>query len=187
MIRYFIALEIPDQSRAQLEEVQQKLKQVIPQVRLTNPEKVHLTLAFVGEHPSSLQPALVEIIQNAVMGISAFTVTPAYLDGFPELHHPQVFWVGVKGDIDKLFVIREKIKDSLKKLNLNTDERRYVPHIAIAKIKNDFSLKPYQEENLQKIMSQNFDPITISSIKLFESIPEHGFHFHNTLAEINLI
>lgn len=185
-MRYFIALEIPDTSRNELEEVQQKLKQIIPEVRLTDPEKVHLTLSFVGEQPESLKNSLVEIIKNAVLGIKPFTVTPAYIDGFPSLHYPQVFWMGVKGDIDKLFIIREKIKDGLVKLKLTIDERRFIPHIAIAKIKKDFKLNPNQEEDLQKIMSDNFLPIKIFSIKLFESIPEHGFHKHNTLAEISL-
>lgn len=186
MIRFFIALEIPDNSKNELENVQQKLKQIIPEVRLTDPEKVHLTLAFVGEQNDSMKDNLIEVIKNAVLGISLFEVTPAYIDGFPSLHYPQVFWVGVKGDIDKLFIIREKIKDGLVKLKLTIDERRFIPHIAIAKTKKDFKLNPIQEESLQKIISVDFSPIQISSIKLFESIPEHGFHTHNTLAEIQL-
>lgn len=186
MIRFFIALEIPDISKSELEEVQQKLKQVIPEVRLTDPEKVHLTLAFVGEQPESLKNSLIKIIQDAVLEITQFQVTPAYVDGFPSLHYPQVFWIGIKGDIDKLFIIREKIKDGLVKLKLTIDERRFIPHIAIAKIKKDFKLNQSQEEILQKIMTNKFSPIQISSIKLFESIPEHGFHKHNTLAEIKL-
>ena len=185
-MRFFIALEIPDISKEELEDIQQKLKQIIQEVRLTDPAKVHLTLAFVGNQEGSMKDSLVEVIKNAVKGISSFTVTPSYIDGFPSLHYPQVFWVGVKGDIDKLFVIRGKIKDGLVKLKLTIDERRFIPHIAIAKTKNDFKLNQFQEEALQKIMTDNFSPIQISSIKLFESIPEHGFHTHNTLAEIKL-
>ncbi|MBI4036504.1 RNA 2',3'-cyclic phosphodiesterase [Candidatus Daviesbacteria bacterium] len=186
MIRFFIALEIPDQSRAQLEEVQQKLKQVIPQLRLTDPEKVHLTVAFVGEQNDNLQPDLVAVIQKATWEIAPFEVTPAYIDGFPNLHHSHTFWVGVKGDIDKLFIIRERVKDGLARLGIPTDERRYIPHIAIAKTAKGFKLKPPQEVELERLMQIPFDPIAISSIKLFASLPEHGFHTHNTLAEIKL-
>ena len=185
-MRFFIALEIPDTSKKQLEQVQQKLKQIIPEVRLTDSEKVHLTLAFVGEQNNSLVNDLIAIIQKAVQEIAPFEVTPAYIDGFPELHHPQVFWVGVKGDIDKILLIRERIKDGLVNLHLPTDERRFIPHISIAKINKNFSINSDTEESLQKIMTQSFDPIKISSIKLFESIPDHGFHRHNTLAEISL-
>ncbi len=186
-MRYFIALEIPDECRQDLKMVQDHLKQVVPGVRLTNNEKLHLTIAFIGEESDKLQSQLVGIIKNASVNIPTFQVTPAYIDGFPNLHEPHTFWVGVKGDIDKLFVIRERIKDGLINLGLDVDERRYIPHIAIAKINNNYQLGLDQENRLQEMMLENsFEPIQINSIKLFESVPEHGFHRHNTLAQIPL-
>lgn len=185
-MRFFIALEIPKDCQSQLENVQEKLKNLIPAVRLTNSNKLHLTLAFVGERPEVLQDSLVEIIKNAAQEISPFEITPAYIDGFPNIHSPNTIWVGVKGDIDKLLLIRERIKDGLQNLRLEVDERRFTPHIAIAKVTN-IRIDPRTENALAGLMAQNFDPIQISSIKLFESIPDEGFHRHNTLAEIKLI
>lgn len=184
-MRFFIALEIPTDSETQLEDVQQKLKQLIPPVRLTDSDKLHLTLAFIGEQPDSLQSNLVEIIKEATQNVPSFEITPAYIDAFPNIHSPHTLWIGVKGDIDKLLLIRERIKDGLGDLKLEVDERRFTPHIAIAKV-HDFHLDARTENALASIMAQNFDPIKITSIKLFESIPEEGFHKHNTLAEIKL-
>lgn len=186
-MRFFIALEIPEECRKQLETVQENLRQIIPGVRLTNNDKLHLTIAFIGEQPDTLKESLVKVMENAASGIPPFSITPAYIDGFPNLHHAHTFWVGVKGDIDKLMIIRERIKDGLVSLGLDTEDRRYVPHIAIAKINNNFSLHKYQEAKLQEIMLNIFGPIQITAIKLFESIPEEGFHTHNTLAEIPLV
>lgn len=185
-MRFFIALEIPEDNQKQLLEIQQRVKQLIPQVRLFSSNKLHLTIAFVGEQPDKLKRPLIEVIKQAVVGIPSFNVTPAYIDAFPKLHNPHTFWIGVKGDIDKLLLIRERVKDRLIFLNLAVDERRYTPHIAIAKINNGFNLKREQEDGLEQIMATHFDPISITSIKLFESIPQHGFHKHNTLAEIKL-
>lgn len=182
-MRFFIALEIPETSRQELALVQQKLQKVIPNVRLTNNHKLHLTIAFVGERPEKIKGGLIKVITEAASDIPPFQVAPAYIDAFPNLHHPKIFWVGVKGDIDKLFIIRERIKDGLTRLKLPIDERRYIPHIAIAKLNNNFRLRADQEAELQKITAIPLGPIQISSIKLFESIPEHGFHKHNTLAE----
>lgn len=184
-MRFFIALEIPEESKIQLKAVQQKLHQLIPQTRLTDPDKLHLTLAFIGEHPDELQGQLTEIMRKAASGIPSFEITPAYLDGFPNIHHPHTLWAGVKGDIDKLLIIRERIKDGLTTLNLAIDDRRFTPHIAIGKL-NNFKIPPELEVELEKIMATHFDPIQITSIKLFESIPEEGFHTHNTLAEVKL-
>lgn len=185
-MRFFIALEIPEESRAQIEQVQEKLKQLVPEARLTEPDKLHLTLAFVGEQPDNLKDRLLEIINEAALDIPPFEITPAYIDGFPHLHIAHILWIGIKGDIDKLYKLKHRLKDRLENLHLITDERRYVPHIAIAKV-SDFKLDPETEKGFENIMTKEFTPIKVSSVKLFESIAGEGFHSHNTLAEIKLI
>lgn len=186
-MRFFIALEIPDNCLQSLKTVQQDLQQIIPDIRLTQNEKLHLTIAFIGEQPEIMIDDLTRVIKNAVAGISPFPIIPAYVDAFPNLHHPHTFWVGVKGDIDKLMVIRERIKDGIAKLGLDTDDRRYIPHIAVGKVNSNYVLSEHQEALLQEMaVKEDFESINIISIKLFESIPEEGFHTHNTLAEIPL-
>ena len=185
-MRFFIALEIPSQNLAQFQSIQVSLHTLIPQSKLTDVSKIHLTLAFLGEQPEEIKPKLIDVIQKAVAGISQFEVTPAYVDGFPNLHNPNILWIGVKGDIDKILLIREGIKDGLESLKLPVDARRFIPHITIAKL-NNFHIQRELELNLEKILSQNpFAPIKITSIKLFESIPNEGFHKHSVLAEIRL-
>lgn len=186
-MRFFIALEIPQENLVQFESIQNNLNKLIPEARLTYPDKIHLTLAFIGEQPDALKDNLVTVIQKASSGIKPFEVSPAYIDGFPNIHHVDVLWVGVKGDIDKLLMIRERIKDELEALRLPVDARRFIPHISIAKFNNKFFIDRKTESELEKIMAVNFEPIQINSIKLFESIPEGGLHQHNTLAEIKLI
>jgi RNA 2',3'-cyclic 3'-phosphodiesterase len=185
-MRFFISLEIPENSREQLAEVQNKLIQIIPSLKPTDPDKLHLTIAFVGEQPDQLKEPLIEVLNKSVDGIHPFTVTPAYIDGFPNLHHAHVVWVGVKGDIDKLFMVRERIKDGLISLKMDADERRFIPHIALGKT-SSFDLIPEQELEIEKLEQLQFNPIQVTSIKLFESVPDHGLHSHNTLAEIKLI
>lgn len=185
-MRFFIALEIPTENRLQFQAIQDRLHTLLPQARITDLDKIHLTLAFIGEQPDQLKDKLVEIIRNAVAEIPPFEVTPAYIDGFPNIHNPNILWVGVKGDIDKILLIRERIKDRLEQLHLPVDERRFIPHISIAKLNGNYRVNRELEVGLEKIMTLSFDPIKISSIKLFESVPEEGFHKHNTLAEVKL-
>lgn len=184
-MRFFIALEIPEESREELEQVQKRILRVAPNFKPSLPDKLHLTIAFVGDEPEAFREPLTEIIARSVEGVNSFSVTPAYLDGFPHLHTAKVLWIGVKGDIDKLFLVRHRIKDGLVRMRLNVDERRFIPHIALGKI-SDFALSAYQETEFEKIEMQPFRPIQVASIKLFESVPNEGFHKHNTLAEIKL-
>lgn len=185
-MRFFIALEIPSENILDFQSIQQSLHTLIPQAKITSLDKIHLTLAFLGEQTDQFKDKLIKVIANAVKDIPIFEVTPAYIDGFPSLHHLQILWVGVKGDIDKVLIIRERIKDGLEAINLAVDERRFIPHITIAKFNNNIKVDQKLEVELEKIMAQPFNPIKISSIKLFESIPSQGFHKHNTLAEVEL-
>lgn len=184
-MRFFIALEIPDQNRRQIEVIQSQIKSLVPEAKLTNPDKLHLTIAFVGDQPKSLLEPLTDLLKTATKDIPPFSITPAYLDGFPTLHRAHILWLGVKGDIDKLFILQERIKDGLLSLGLSADLRRFTPHIAIAKIQN-FHLSPDLEKSFQALSIAPEPPIPVTSLKLFESIPNHDFHTHNTLAEIKL-
>lgn len=185
-MRFFIALEIPKENILQLQAIGDKLHKLIPQVRLTDLDKIHLTLAFIGEQLDELRTEFTQIIKDATKNIPSFEVTPAYIDGFPNIHHPNILWVGVKGDIDKILLIRERIKDGLESLHLPVDERRFIPHISIAKLSKQIEISRELEVELEKIMTLAFNPIKITSIKLFESVPNEGFHKHNTLAEVKL-
>lgn len=186
-MRFFVALEIPEKSCQSLKIVQQKLEEIIPEIRLTDNDELHLTIAFIGEQADSFVDDFKKIIKEAISGISPFQIIPAYVDGFPNIHHPYTLWAGVKGDIDKLFVLQERIKDGLVELGLYMDERRYIPHIALGKVLGNYILSIKQEALLQEMaVKEDFGPVTITSIKLFESIPESGFHRQNTLTEISL-
>lgn len=60
------------------------------------------------------------------------------------------------------------------------------PIFTIAKLSSQFQVDSSLEVSLEKVMVQAFDPIIITSIKLFESEPQGAFHKHNTLAEVKL-
>lgn len=184
-MRFFIALEIPQSTRDELDKVQQNIKQLIPEAKLTDNNKLHITIAFIGDQTDNLMGQIIKTIQNAVLDIQSFSLTPSYIDGFPSIHNPNILWVGVKGDVDKLIILTERIRDGLGKLNLDVDHRRFIPHIAIAKFKN-YHIPEQAERELQTMIFGEFQAIPITSIKLFESVPDNGFHKHNTLAEIPL-
>lgn len=185
-MRFFIALHIPPKNQIEIKNVQQELIKIFPNIFLTEPEKLHVTIVFVGEQPEEMQISLEEIMKQAAIDIPSFELTPGYIDGFPHLHNPHTLWIGVKDDVDKLYILRERIKDGLSNLNEPVEQRRYVPHIAIAKMPPEFQITQTEERQLEKIMQKKFSPIQITSIKLFQSIPNHDFHTHNILVEIPL-
>ncbi len=185
-MRFFIALEIPDKDKASIQAVQSRLYNLIPHLKITYQEKLHVTIAFIGDQPDNIKDNLIQVLENASKGLTPFDIAPAYIDGFPNVHKPDVLWMGVKGDIDKLYLLHERIKDGLRELNLYVDERRFVPHITIAKWSEPQIISQDLENEIQEITGKvHFEPIRVTSVKLFESIPDQGFHHHNTLSEIS--
>ena len=62
MIRSFIAIDFPEETRKALEDIQKELKQCRAGVRWVKPSSIHLTLKFLG----NIQAAQVEDIALAV-------------------------------------------------------------------------------------------------------------------------
>lgn len=207
-MRFFIALEITNENKAQIRLIQQEVGKILPRAKLTNLNEFHLTLAFIGEQPDTLKEKLIETITRAASGVPPFSVVPSFIGGFPHLHRCNVIWVGVNGQIDKLMIIQEKIQTDLAYLHLPTNNRPFTPHITIAK-QQGLVVDHKLQDKLQNIMRGPLHPIEVNSIKLFESIPDQpariatspdyatslragqsvaggGFHTHNTLAEIKL-
>ena len=89
-MRFFIAMEIPSQNIPQFQSIQHSLSKLIPHLKITSLDKIHLTLAFLGEQPDELHEKLIQIIKVVTSGVATFEVTPAYIDGFPNIHHPNV-------------------------------------------------------------------------------------------------
>jgi len=55
------------------------------------------------------------------------------------------------------------------------------------KLNGKFHINRELEIELEKTITENpLQPIKVTSIKLFESVPNEGFHKHNTLAKIKL-
>ncbi len=60
-MRFFIALEIPSGNLAQFQAIQHSLHTLIPQSKLTDVDKIHLTLAFLGEQNPAIKDKFVNL------------------------------------------------------------------------------------------------------------------------------
>ena len=94
MIRSFIAIDLPNETRRALASVQEQLKRSQARVRWVNPHSIHLTLKFLG----NITPAQIGDIATAVdQGVrheSVLTLCTGGLGAFPSQRNPRVIWVG---------------------------------------------------------------------------------------------
>jgi 2'-5' RNA ligase len=130
-IRSFVAIELPDEVRTALADLQEDLKVQAPPkaVRWTRPTSIHLTLQFLGD----VAPAQVEAIADALRGVCAehtlFTVELKSVGVFPNPNRPRIVWVGVAEPSGTLVAVQKGVSQALAPLGFEPEKRAYTPHL----------------------------------------------------------
>ena len=134
-IRSFVAIELPDEARTALDDLQGELKAQTPPkaVRWTRPTSIHLTLQFLGD----VAPGVVEAIADALRGVCAehapFTFELKNLGVFPNPNRPRVVWVGVAQPSGALIALQKGVTQALVPLGFEPEKRPYTPHLTIGR------------------------------------------------------
>jgi 2'-5' RNA ligase len=139
-IRSFIAIELPEEAKEGLARLKKELERNEHKfVKWVEPGGIHLTLKFLGNIPSKRVTEIIEAIKEAAQGISPFHLEISGLGAFPSLSQARVFWVGIGGDLDKLSRLQQNIDSALAVLGVAKEERSFVPHLTLARIRQGAS------------------------------------------------
>jgi len=136
-IRSFIAIELPEELKAGLVELQARLKSGMqPAVKWVDPYSIHLTLKFLGNIAVDKIAAITRAMEEAAQEISPFQLKVKNLGVFPNLRRVQVVWVGINGDVDKLNRLQQRIEFNLVPLGFARESRPFVPHLTLARLRD---------------------------------------------------
>jgi 2'-5' RNA ligase len=139
-IRSFIAIELPEEAKEGLARLRKELERDEHKfVKWVGPGGIHLTLKFLGNIPSKRVAEITEAIKEAAQGISPFHLEISGLGTFPSLGQARVFWVGIGGEVDKLSRLQQNIDSALAVLGFAKEERSFVPHLTLARIRQGAS------------------------------------------------
>ena len=83
-MRLFIAIEIPDDIKKEMAEIQRRLKGAGVDASWIRPEGIHLTLKFMGEVPESRAPEIMNSLTNVAGGTGVFRIDVAGVGTFPK-------------------------------------------------------------------------------------------------------
>lgn len=140
--RLFVAIDPPQDIRDHLA----MLCCGLPNARWTVPEQLHLTLTFIGEVSGSvfldIREALAEITAPAL------SLQLQGVGFFPPRGQPRVVWAGLEKN-ESLQVLQRKITTRLFHLGLEPDNRKFSPHITLARLQQTPAAKvgKYLENN----------------------------------------
>lgn len=130
--RLFIAIDLPKGLKARITKLQNILKTEIPSASWVKPENIHLTLIYLGNTDYNQIPEIISSL--AKLKDDAFEISFSSVGGFPNQNRAEIIFLGIRESI-ALKYLHEKIKKRLKKLNLRIDDKIYVPHLTIARLK----------------------------------------------------
>jgi len=171
-IRSFIAIELPDELKLGLTQLEARLKlDKQPWVKWVNPYSIHLTLKFLGNIAVDRTGEITRAIEAAVQGISPFHLEVKELGVFPNLRRVQVAWVGISGDVDKLSQLQKRIETTLTPLGFAPESRAFTPHLTLARLRDQTSLDERQRFG-QLIANAKFEAaytIEVDAISLMRS------------------
>lgn len=166
-IRAFIAVDIGDEIRAKLDELQRKLKKVHANVRWVKPQNIHLTLAFFGELPTAKIESLKAALDAAFRGVAAFDLKASGTGFFGRPTRPRVIWAGII-DCPALMQLQEKTAGALQTEELEFDNKPFSPHLTLGRVKapnHTESLLGKLEEHTNKTLGQ----VRIAAVELIQS------------------
>jgi len=182
MIRSFIAFDIEDEGvLRELCRVQSTLAETGADIKLVEPENIHITIRFLGE----ITPVMVDRVYNEMVKVSftPFDIEIRGLGAFPDMRHINVIWAGVRKGINELRNIYYQLEPNLQRLGLRPDDKGFSPHITIARVKTG-----RKREELIKVIREfedhSFGVIKARCLRLKKSVLTPKGPIYSTLREV---
>lgn len=181
-MRLFVGIALDGPARESVFEAHGKLVAMLPKqgTRFVRPEKLHLTLAFLGDVPEGdvpkLQAALEPIAKFPALGLETTEI-----GCFPDAHRPKVIWVGLGGDLAGLEVLALEVSRVTAGFGDHGDDKEFTPHVTLARIKP--GSKVIGRLLAASPIEMPASPFPVGRVTLFQSKPDGTY---GVLHEIQL-
>ena len=126
-----------------IETLRARATQLAPQARLAwvPPDRLHFTLAFIGETHDSHVPGIVSALEPH-WPVPAFELELAGCGTFPDRGRPRVVWAGVADGRDRLVRLAAEVRSRLKANGVELEARPFSPHMTLTRVKDAAGLRP---------------------------------------------
>jgi 2'-5' RNA ligase len=180
--RGFIAIDIT--ATPQILALEDEIAKTGADVKLVEPENIHITLKFLGDTDEQLIDTLEQTMKQAVHSIKPFPITLKGTGVFPNQKYVKVLWIGI---IDNGLIgpIAEAIDTSLTKFGFKKETRGFSPHLTIGRVRTAKN-KEKLLNVMQRFHDQEFTIQEVPSIVLKKSELTQKGPIYTTLREVFL-
>ena len=163
--RGFIAIDID--SFPKLVQFENEIRNLGANVKLVEPENIHITLKFLGDTNEEYADRIDEIMKDAVKDINPFEIKLKGAGVFPNQNYIKVMWIGIENG-EQIGKIVSKIDEKISELGFEKERRRFSAHLTIARVKSAKN-KEKLLELIEKYRDIEFGSLKVDTIKLKKS------------------
>jgi 2'-5' RNA ligase len=183
MIRAFLAVELSEELRARLAQIQQDIRtrlsrRLLRTIRIAwvQPASIHLTVKFLGDMDDALIEPLRVAITQAMEGHRTIQIPLERLGVFPRPQQPRVLWVGPSAswdqgdDAQRLAALHQAVEERCHSCGFPPEGRPLCPHFTLARIKEgerEFGQVLVRSGMMEH--SMGVGTLTVSSVVLMKS------------------
>jgi 2'-5' RNA ligase len=167
LLRTFLSVPVPREVSSKKNMLYSTLEPVDGDINWVKNVHLHLTLKFLGHTPESSINDVIDHVEKITPNIKPFDLKVDETGCFPVPTRPRTLWLGVKGALDPLYTMVESIETSLESLGFPRSDRKFSPHITLARIKYPQKHTP----NVDPFLKSSYDPIDfpVDRVQYFSS------------------
>ena len=183
-MRCFIAVELPLEAKSALDCLQTELKRGQQSfVKWVRADNIHITLKFLGSTPVEAIKDIVQSLTKVANSSEPFHLELGGLGCFPNWNRPQVIWVGLGGEVERLANLQKEVDLAMHTLGFAQESRAFVPHLTLARIKggSQEDIKFFGERVSATEFAKGV-PIDVDELSLMESKLTPSGPLYNQLA-----
>lgn len=137
-LRVFCAVELPGELRERVAERMRQLRAEFPDARAfwEKPEKLHVTLKFLGDVEHARVEALSGAAARAVSNIEPFELGIDTPGSFPSRGQPRVLWLRIADASGRLAFMQRALEAECAADGFPRDPRAFLPHLTLARVRS---------------------------------------------------
>ena len=173
-MRTFIAIELSEEIKATLAQVQSHLKYSGADVKWVEPTNIHLTMKFLGEIDEKTRENVQSILDEIAKTTKPFEISLKDVGAFPKIEFPRIIWVGLGKGAKESTELANNIDVALStEIGFDKDTRDFVSHLTIGRVRSGKNKQALKEKliSFNHQLTTNHQPLTTKSISviLFQS------------------
>jgi 2'-5' RNA ligase len=135
-VRTFIAIELPGDVRQYVAECEDRLRRAGADVRWVRPDRIHLTLLFLGEVPADRLADLEAAVRSAAGSFGPLTLQAAGAGRFPPRGAPRIIWIGIEEPTGGLVRLQKAVADAAADFAEKREDRAFAAHLTLGRVRS---------------------------------------------------